>query len=30
MVFYQLMGEEVPPRRHFITSHAKQVKNLDV
>jgi DNA gyrase subunit B len=29
-VFYQLMGEEVAPRRHFIQSHAKQVKNLDV
>ncbi len=30
LVFYELMGEEVAPRRRFIQSHATQVKNLDV
>ncbi|MBI5949038.1 MAG: DNA topoisomerase (ATP-hydrolyzing) subunit B [Chloroflexi bacterium] len=30
MVFYELMGEEVAPRRKFIQAHATQVKNLDV
>jgi DNA gyrase subunit B len=29
-VFRMLMGEEVPPRKHFIQSRAKQVTNLDV
>jgi len=29
-VFFQLMGEEVSHRRHFIQAHATQVKNLDV
>ncbi len=28
--FDMLMGEAVPPRTHFITSHAKSVRNLDV
>jgi DNA gyrase subunit B len=28
--FYELMGEEVGPRRKFIQSHATQVQNLDV
>jgi len=25
-----LMGNAVPPRRKFITTHAKDVRNLDV
>jgi DNA gyrase/topoisomerase IV subunit B len=25
-----LMGSSVPPRRRFIQTHAKEVKNLDV
>lgn len=29
-VFDILMGDEVPPRRKFIQTHAKAVKNLDV
>ncbi len=29
-VFRVLMGEDVPPRKHFIQSHAKQVSNLDI
>ncbi|MDD5650721.1 MAG: DNA topoisomerase (ATP-hydrolyzing) subunit B [Candidatus Nanoarchaeia archaeon] len=29
-IFSILMGEEVEPRREFIQSHAKYVKNLDV
>jgi DNA gyrase subunit B len=29
-VFETLMGSEVPPRRKFIQTHAKYVKNLDV
>jgi DNA gyrase subunit B len=28
--FRILMGEEVPPRKAFITAHAKSVKNLDI
>jgi DNA gyrase subunit B len=28
--FNMLMGDEVMPRRHFIESHAKNVKNLDI
>ena len=28
--FDMLMGAEVPPRRHFIQTHARQVQNLDV
>ena len=29
-VFDILMGSEVAPRKHFIHSHAKSVKNLDI
>lgn len=29
-MFTMLMGDEVPPRRRFIESHALSVKNLDV
>ncbi len=29
-VFNMLMGSEVPPRKSFIQSHAKSVKNLDI
>ena len=29
-IFSTLMGPEVPPRRKFIQTHAKSVKNLDV
>jgi DNA gyrase subunit B len=29
-VFTMLMGDEVPPRKRFIQTHAKAVKNLDV
>lgn len=29
-VFTMLMGEEVPPRKRFIQTHAKTVKNLDI
>lgn len=29
-IFRMLMGSEVPPRKHFILSHATEVKNLDV
>jgi len=29
-VFKILMGEDVPPRRRFIQSRAKHVKNLDI
>jgi DNA gyrase subunit B len=28
--FDMLMGSSVPPRRRFIQTHAKDVKNLDV
>jgi DNA gyrase subunit B len=28
--FVMLMGTEVPPRRRFIQTHAREVKNLDV
>ncbi len=28
--FDMLMGSEVPPRRRFIQTHAKEVRNLDV
>jgi DNA gyrase subunit B len=28
--FSMLMGSSVPPRRRFIQSHAKEVRNLDV
>ncbi len=28
--FDMLMGNAVPPRRRFITTHAKDVRNLDV
>lgn len=29
-IFDTLMGSDVPPRRKFIQTHAKQVKNLDI
>jgi DNA gyrase subunit B len=29
-VFDMLMGESVPPRRRFIQTHARYVRNLDV
>jgi DNA gyrase subunit B len=29
-VFDMLMGSAVPPRRRFIQTHAKEVRNLDV
>jgi DNA gyrase/topoisomerase IV subunit B/transcriptional regulator with XRE-family HTH domain len=29
-IFDMLMGSSVPPRRRFIQTHAKQVRNLDV
>jgi DNA gyrase subunit B len=29
-IFSILMGEEVPPRKAFISAHAKSVKNLDI
>ena len=29
-VFDTLMGDAVPPRKKFIQTHAKSVKNLDV
>ncbi len=29
-VFVTLMGDEVAPRKRFITTHAKNVKNLDI
>lgn len=29
-VFTMLMGDEVPPRKRFIQTHAKSVKNLDI
>ncbi|MFY9483999.1 MAG: DNA topoisomerase (ATP-hydrolyzing) subunit B [Patescibacteria group bacterium] len=29
-IFTMLMGDEVPPRKHFIQTHAKAVKNLDI
>jgi DNA gyrase subunit B len=28
--FEMLMGNEVPPRKRFIQTHAKSVRNLDV
>ncbi|HQC64561.1 MAG TPA: hypothetical protein PK459_05620 [Anaerolineaceae bacterium] len=28
--FSMLMGSEVPPRRRFIQTHAKEVRNLDI
>ncbi len=30
LIFSMLMGDEVAPRRRFITSHAREVQNLDV
>ena len=30
MIFQTLMGSEVEPRRKFIQTHAKKVKNLDI
>ncbi len=29
-IFHTLMGEEVPPRKAWIQSHAKNVRNLDI
>ena len=29
-VFSTLMGDEVPPRREFIVTYARDVKNLDI
>jgi DNA gyrase subunit B len=29
-IFTMLMGDLVPPRRRFIQTHAKEVRNLDV
>lgn len=29
-IFSMLMGDEVPPRKRFIQTHAKNVKNLDI
>ena len=29
-IFEVLMGDEVAPRKRFITTHAKMVKNLDI
>jgi DNA gyrase subunit B len=29
-VFDMLMGSSVPPRRRFIQTHAKSVRNLDI
>ena len=29
-LFFELMGDDVAPRRRFIQTHASQVKNLDV
>ena len=29
-VFNMLMGDSVPPRKRFIQTHAKQVRNLDI
>ena len=28
--FDMLMGDEVPPRKRFIQTHAKEVRNLDI
>jgi DNA gyrase subunit B len=28
--FDMLMGSAVPPRRRFITTHARDVRNLDI
>jgi DNA gyrase subunit B len=28
--FDMLMGEAVPPRTRFITTHSKEVRNLDI
>jgi DNA gyrase subunit B len=30
LIFSTLMGEEVDPRKTFITDHALEVKNLDI
>jgi DNA gyrase subunit B len=29
-IFTMLMGDEVEPRKRFIQTHAKYVKNLDI
>jgi len=29
-IFDMLMGADVPPRRKFIETHAKKVRNLDI
>jgi DNA gyrase subunit B len=28
--FEMLMGDQVPPRKKFIQTHAKSVRNLDI
>jgi len=30
LTFDMLMGSLVPPRRRFIQTHAKEVRNLDI
>jgi DNA gyrase subunit B len=30
LTFDMLMGEAVPPRRRFIQTHAREVRNLDI
>ena len=30
VIFYELMGDDVAPRRRFIQSNAAHVKNLDI
>ena len=29
-IFEMLMGDQVPPRKKFIQTHAKNVRNLDI
>ena len=29
-IFSTLMGDEVPPRKEFIVTYARDVKNLDI
>jgi DNA gyrase subunit B len=29
-IFDMLMGDDVAPRKHFIQTHAKKVRNLDI
>ena len=30
LIFTELMGEEVPPRKRYIQAHARNVRNLDI